>query len=136
MFYVFHRLQVRRFGLSTDAFPKSVKNFLKIASQESGFGVSSFFFFIPSPSVIIHKLSPDTFSQYIYTDNFDSNFLRFIEQTGITCKNSLPNQLIYATLVLCKLSACIHYRGTQRLFSVKYLFGEANIAQNFLLLEG
>ena len=26
-------------------------------------------------------------------------------------------------------------RGTQRLFSVKYLFGEANIAQNFLLLE-
>ena len=26
-------------------------------------------------------------------------------------------------------------RGTQRLFSLKYLFGEANIAQNFLLLE-
>ena len=26
-------------------------------------------------------------------------------------------------------------RGTQRLFSVKYLFGEANIAENFLLLE-
>ena len=26
-------------------------------------------------------------------------------------------------------------RGTQRLFSVKYLFGEANMAQNFLLLE-
>ena len=128
MFYVFYRLQVSRFGLSTDAFLKSVKNFLKIASQESGFGVSSFFFFIPSPSVIIHKLSPDTFSQYIYTDNFDSNFLLFIEQTGITCKNSLPHQLIYATLVLCKLSACIHYRGTQRLFSVKYPFGEANIA--------
>ena len=26
-------------------------------------------------------------------------------------------------------------RGTQRLFSVKYLFGEANFAYNFLLLE-
>ena len=26
-------------------------------------------------------------------------------------------------------------RGTQRLFSVKYLFGEANATQNFLLLE-
>ena len=26
-------------------------------------------------------------------------------------------------------------RGTQRLFSVKYLFGEANIAYNFLLIE-
>ena len=26
-------------------------------------------------------------------------------------------------------------RGTQRLFSVKYLFGEAKIAYNFLLLE-
>ena len=26
-------------------------------------------------------------------------------------------------------------RGTQRLFSVKYLFGEANFTQNFLLLE-
>ena len=26
-------------------------------------------------------------------------------------------------------------RGTQRLFSVKHLFGEPNIAQNFLLLE-
>ena len=26
-------------------------------------------------------------------------------------------------------------RGTQRLFSVKYLFGEANNALNFLLLE-
>ena len=27
------------------------------------------------------------------------------------------------------------FRGTQRLFSVKYLFGQANIALNFLLLE-
>ena len=27
------------------------------------------------------------------------------------------------------------FRGTQRLFSVKYLFGEANIALNFPLLE-
>ena len=27
------------------------------------------------------------------------------------------------------------HRGTQRLFSVKYLFGEANIAWNFLLPE-
>ena len=27
------------------------------------------------------------------------------------------------------------YRGSKRLFSVKYLFGEANIAWNFLLLE-
>ena len=27
------------------------------------------------------------------------------------------------------------FRGTQRLFSVKYLFGEAKIAQNFLQLE-
>ena len=27
------------------------------------------------------------------------------------------------------------HRGTQRLFSVKYLFGETNIAWNFLLLE-
>ena len=26
-------------------------------------------------------------------------------------------------------------RGTQQQFSVKYLFGEANIAKNFLLLE-
>ena len=26
-------------------------------------------------------------------------------------------------------------RGAQRLFSVKYLFGEANIAYNFLVLE-
>ena len=26
-------------------------------------------------------------------------------------------------------------RGTQQLFSVKYLFGEENIAQNFLWLE-
>ena len=26
-------------------------------------------------------------------------------------------------------------RGTQRLFSVQHLFGEANIAENFLLLE-
>ena len=26
-------------------------------------------------------------------------------------------------------------RGTQRLFSVKYLIGEANITYNFLLLE-
>ena len=29
----------------------------------------------------------------------------------------------------------INYRGTQRLLSVKYLFGEANIAKNFLLPE-
>ena len=28
-----------------------------------------------------------------------------------------------------------HSQGNQRLFSVKYLFGEANIAKNFLLLE-
>ena len=27
------------------------------------------------------------------------------------------------------------FRGTERLFSVKYLFGEANIALDFLLLE-
>ena len=27
------------------------------------------------------------------------------------------------------------HRGTQQQFSVKYLFGEANIAKNFLLLE-
>ena len=43
----------------------------------------------------------------------------------------------------CRLtcqSTCKHvkkspFSGTQRLFSVKYLFGEANITQNFLLLE-
>ena len=29
----------------------------------------------------------------------------------------------------------IRVRGTQRKFSVKYLFAEANIAKNFLLLE-
>ena len=32
------------------------------------------------------------------------------------------------------LFVCL-FRGIQRLFSVKYLFGEANIAWNFLLLE-
>ena len=46
----------RGFGLSTDAFLKSVKKFLdkeartipfKTASQESGFGVSSFFYSFP-----------------------------------------------------------------------------------------
>ena len=40
MYYVFYRLQVHGFGLSMDAFLKSVKKVLKIASQESGFGVS------------------------------------------------------------------------------------------------
>ena len=29
----------------------------------------------------------------------------------------------------------LSFRGTHRLFSVKYLFGEANIAYNFLFLE-
>ena len=32
------------------------------------------------------------------------------------------------------LFVCL-FRGTQQLFSMKYLFGEANIAWNFLLLE-
>ena len=54
----------RGFGFSTDAFLKSVKKFLdkeartipfKTASQESVFGVSSFFL-IPSPFI---KLSPN-----------------------------------------------------------------------------
>ena len=35
----------------------------------------------------------------------------------------------------CMLSTSKSVRGTQRLFSVKYLFGETNIASNFLLLE-
>ena len=34
-----------------------------------------------------------------------------------------------------RLSSHSQIGGTQRLFSVKYLFGKANIAQNFLLLE-
>ena len=76
----------RGFGLSTDAFLKSVKKFLdkeartipfKTASQESGFGVSSFFLFLP------------LLLNYLPVYNFDSNFLRFIEQTGISCKSSL-----------------------------------------------
>ena len=29
----------------------------------------------------------------------------------------------------------VEVRGTQRLFSLKYLIAEANIAKNFLLLE-
>ena len=35
-------------------------------------------------------------------------------------------------VVVCRLK--LLYRDTQRLFSIKYLLGEANIAQNFLLL--
>ena len=38
-------------------------------------------------------------------------------------------------LCLCINTLILYFRGTLRLFSVKYLFREANIAQNFLLLE-
>ena len=34
-----------------------------------------------------------------------------------------------------EMSGTIKLRGTQRLFPVKYLFGEAKIAKNFLKLE-
>ena len=37
---------------------------------------------------------------------------------------------------LCAFDTDLTIRGTQRLFSVKYLFEEANVAQNFLQSEG
>ena len=47
-----------------------------------------------------------------------------------------------ASLIFCHFWRSIHVfnkeqfiKGTQRLFSVKYLFGEANIAYHFLFLE-
>ena len=42
--------------------------------------------------------------------------------------------LQFAWFVLVNQKVIIN-RGTQRLFPVKYLFGEENIAQNFLWLE-
>ena len=47
------------------------------------------------------------------------------------CRENIPNEDINLQFV----TDYNEFRGTQRPFSVKYLFAEANIAQNFLLLE-
>ena len=47
--------------------------------------------------------------------------------------NKFINRILRVRLTW--LDCNLFFRGTQRLFSVKYLFGEANIANNFLLLE-
>ena len=47
------------------------------------------------------------------------------------CREKIPNEKMDLQFV----TDYTEFRGTQRPFSVKYLFGEANIAQNFLLLE-
>ena len=63
-----------------------------------------------------------------------SDFSNYVCSVFITPQGSKLRYICYkishlVALVLSKIS------GTQRLFSAKYLFGEANIAQNFLQLE-
>ena len=54
----------------------------------------------------------------------------------VLCQNKLLlNSSCTVTKCVCFVPLVSGFWGTQRLFSVKYLFGEANIALNVLLLE-
>ena len=78
------------------------------------------------------------YSKYLvsFLIEFDVSSSQFIYRISVPLKSiRIINRSIFSLQVIFVVAVQPCFRGTQRLFSVRYLFGEAKIAYNFLLLE-